>query len=97
MRIISGPCHDREQTPAAATLQISLALGFLFLGAGQQTFATSNEAVAALVVALFPRFPQSPGDQRCHLQVLLRDVSTYEVRLSLLFIAVLDRLHHAAA
>ena len=55
--------------PIALLPQISLALGFLFLGAGQQTFSTSNEAVAALVVSLFPRFPQSPGDQRCHLQV----------------------------
>ena len=58
------------QPPITLLPQISLALGFLFLGAGQQTFSTSNEAVAALVVALFPRFPQSPGDQRCHLQVL---------------------------
>ena len=48
---------------------VSLALGFLFLGAGQQTFATSNEAVAALIVSVFPRFPQGPADHRCHLQV----------------------------
>lgn len=48
---------------------VSMALGFLFLGAGQLTFSTSNEAVAALVISLFPVFPQHPGDHRCHLQV----------------------------
>ena len=48
---------------------VSMALGFLFQGAGQLTFSTSNEAVAALLISLFPRFPLHPGDQRCHLQV----------------------------
>jgi hypothetical protein len=43
--------------------------GFLFLGAGRRTFATSNEAVAALLISVFPRFPTSTSDNRCHLQV----------------------------
>jgi len=33
-----------------------------------RTFGTDDASVAALVVALFPRFPMSPTDQRCHLQ-----------------------------
>ncbi|KAK9834947.1 hypothetical protein WJX84_010452 [Apatococcus fuscideae] len=49
-------------------LAIGMALGFLFMGGGTQTFGTSNEAVAALVIALFPHFPISPMDNRCHLQ-----------------------------
>ncbi len=50
---------------------ISMALGFLFLGAGAQTFATTNTAVAALLIALFPRFPRNTTDHRCHLQARL--------------------------
>ena len=50
-------------------MAVSMALGFLFYGAGTRTFGTSNAAVAALVVSLFPRFPLSPTDHRCHLQV----------------------------
>ena len=47
---------------------VAMALGFLFLGGGGHTFSTDNASVAALVIALFPRFPMSPTDQRCHLQ-----------------------------
>lgn len=49
-------------------MAISMALGFLFLGSGKQTFGTSNSAIAALLVALFPKFPQTPVDNRFHLQ-----------------------------
>ncbi|GIL62356.1 hypothetical protein Vafri_16529, partial [Volvox africanus] len=48
---------------------VSLALGFLFLGAGTHTFSTTNSSVAALLVALFPTLPHTPTDNRCHLQV----------------------------
>ncbi|GIL62358.1 hypothetical protein Vafri_16529 [Volvox africanus] len=47
---------------------VSLALGFLFLGAGTHTFSTTNSSVAALLVALFPTLPHTPTDNRCHLQ-----------------------------
>ena len=50
-------------------MAVNLALGFLFLGAGNATFGSSNSAVAALLIALFPRFPHSPADNCCHLQV----------------------------
>jgi len=49
-------------------MAVSMALGFLFLGGGQLTFSTSKEAVAALLVALYPRVPQTPADNRFHLQ-----------------------------
>ncbi len=53
----------------SAHMSTSLALGFLFMAGGAATFSTSPQATAALVIALFPRFPHSPTDHRCHLQV----------------------------
>ena len=47
---------------------IALANGLLFLGGGLRTLGTSNQAVAALLIALFPRFPATSADNRCHLQ-----------------------------
>ncbi|CAM6122933.1 unnamed protein product [Calypogeia fissa] len=49
-------------------MAVSIATGFLFLGGGLRTFGTNNGAVAALLVALYPRFPTAPNDHRCHLQ-----------------------------
>jgi len=43
--------------------------GFLFLGAGNATFGTSNSAIAALLIALHPRLPLNMLDNSCHLQV----------------------------
>ncbi|KAL1925795.1 uncharacterized protein VTP21DRAFT_678 [Calcarisporiella thermophila] len=45
-----------------------MAIGFLFASGGQISIGTSNKAIAALVCALFPRFPLSPNDNRAHLQ-----------------------------
>ncbi|XP_077996954.1 anaphase-promoting complex subunit 1-like [Glandiceps talaboti] len=47
-----------------------MAIGLLFLGGGQYTLSTSNTAIAALVCALFPRFPIHSNDNRYHLQAL---------------------------
>ncbi|CAD7696275.1 unnamed protein product [Ostreobium quekettii] len=49
-------------------MAISMALGFLFLGGGSRSFRTDSLAVAMLLISLFPKFPQNPMDQRCHLQ-----------------------------
>ncbi|KAK8947459.1 Anaphase-promoting complex subunit 1 [Platanthera zijinensis] len=49
-------------------MSISLAIGFLFLGGGVQTFSTEDSAVAALLITLYPRLPTGPNDNRCHLQ-----------------------------
>lgn len=45
-----------------------MAIGFVFLGGGSLSFGTDDAAIAALVVALFPRLPDSTTDQRSHLQ-----------------------------
>ncbi|KAL6755304.1 hypothetical protein V8C86DRAFT_3027443 [Haematococcus lacustris] len=51
-------------------MALNMALGFLFLGAGNVTFGTSNTAVAALLVSLFPHLPSSTTDHQRHLQAL---------------------------
>ena len=48
---------------------MSMALGLLFMGGGATTFSTTDEAVAALVIALYPKFPRSTTDNRHHHQV----------------------------
>lgn len=48
---------------------MSMALGLLFMGGGATTFSTNDEAVAALVIALYPKFPRSTTDNRHHHQV----------------------------
>jgi hypothetical protein len=50
---------------------VGLATGLLFLGGGAATLSTSDEAVAALLISLFPLWPASPSDNRCHLQARL--------------------------
>jgi len=49
-------------------MAIAIAIGLLFLGGGRLTLGTSKPAIAALVAALFPRFPLIPTDNRYHLQ-----------------------------
>ncbi|PFH49996.1 hypothetical protein AMATHDRAFT_62013 [Amanita thiersii Skay4041] len=70
-----------------------LSLGLLFLGGGRYTLGTSNAAIAAMVVAFFPRYPHVSFDNKCYLQALrhlwvlaveprcliARDVDTTEV------------------
>lgn len=52
------------------TMAIHMAIGFLFLGSGKYTFSTSNLSIASLLIALYPKFPESPQDNRYHLQAL---------------------------
>ena len=49
-------------------MAIGMALGFLFLGGGRGTLNTSNLAIAALVISLYPHFPLNSTDNRYHLQ-----------------------------
>lgn len=46
----------------------SMSIGMLFLGAGRFTLSTSDSAIAALLIAFYPRYPISAQDNRCHLQ-----------------------------
>ncbi|GAB4827614.1 hypothetical protein Ancab_034497 [Ancistrocladus abbreviatus] len=64
--------HNRNPADGEANygiqMAVSLAIGFLFLGGGMRTFSTSNSAIAALLITLYPRLPTGPNDNRCHLQ-----------------------------
>jgi anaphase-promoting complex subunit 1 len=62
-----GPNHS--QVTYGSQMAIHMALGFLFLGAGRFTISRSPEAIAALICALFPKFPTHSNDNRYHLQV----------------------------
>lgn len=62
----------RRDTAATYGQQMAthMALGFLFLGAGSCSFGTSNECIAALLISLYPVFPDKALDNRYHLQAL---------------------------
>jgi len=45
-----------------------MAIGFLFMSHGHNTFTTSPLAVAALLASTYPLFPKDPLDNRAHLQ-----------------------------
>lgn len=76
----AGLCKRLQPVSSAATrasaalnhgshMAASMALGLLFMGGGARTFSTRDEAVAALVIALYPRFPRATLDNRFHHQV----------------------------
>ena len=62
--------HGRTDvdTPYGSHLAAHLAIGVLFLGGGTHTFATSNVAVASLLCAFYPLFPNTVLDNKSHLQ-----------------------------
>lgn len=53
-----------DQVTYGHHMAFNMAMGLLFLGGGELTLSRSNEAIAALVIALFPRFPATPDDNQ---------------------------------
>jgi len=51
-------------------MALHMSIGLLFLGGGRASLSRSKEAIAALLVAFFPRFPRSAEDNQYHLQPL---------------------------
>ncbi|KAI9907428.1 hypothetical protein PsorP6_003646 [Peronosclerospora sorghi] len=49
-------------------MALSMALGLLFLGGGRATISRSKEAIAALVISMYPMFPMNTADNKYHLQ-----------------------------
>lgn len=66
LRIAHG--HFSEGVTYGTHLSSHMALGLLFLGSGQYTLGTSNSAIAALVISLYPSFPATSIENRAHLQ-----------------------------
>ncbi|KAJ2986617.1 hypothetical protein NUW58_g4939 [Xylaria curta] len=62
--------HGRNDpdTTYGSHMATHMAIGVLSLGCGTQTFNTSNLAIASLLVAFYPVFPESVQDNRSHLQ-----------------------------
>ncbi|KAI1455130.1 hypothetical protein F4805DRAFT_290450 [Annulohypoxylon moriforme] len=62
--------HSRNdlETTYGSHMAIHMAMGVLSLGCGTQTFNTSNLAIASLLVAFYPVFPDSVQDNKSHLQ-----------------------------
>ena len=51
-------------------MALHMSIGLLFLGGGRASLSRSRKAIAALLVAFFPRFPRSTEDNQYHLQPL---------------------------
>lgn len=64
----SGP--SLRKTRYGTHMANHMAVGFLFLGGGCLTFGTSNIAVASLLCAIYPRFPNGVEDNQYHLQAM---------------------------
>jgi len=62
--------HGRtdKDTPYGSHLATHFAIGVLFMGGGTHTFGTSNIAVASLLCAFYPLFPNTALDNQSHLQ-----------------------------
>ncbi|TDH70570.1 uncharacterized protein CCR75_005107 [Bremia lactucae] len=62
----------RQRLDAAVSygnhMALSMAIGLLFLGGGRATVSRSKEAIAGLVIALYPMFPANTADNKFHLQ-----------------------------
>lgn len=51
-------------------IAMHMAIGFLFLGGGCQTFGTSNIGLVGLLCAIYPQLPRDVNDNQYHLQAL---------------------------
>ncbi|KAH8673521.1 hypothetical protein BX600DRAFT_378217 [Xylariales sp. PMI_506] len=62
--------HGRNdgETTYGSHMAAHMAIGVLSLGCGTQTFSTSNLAIASLLVAFYPVFPDQVQDNKSHLQ-----------------------------
>ncbi|KAI1499060.1 hypothetical protein F5X99DRAFT_295506 [Biscogniauxia marginata] len=62
--------HGRNdsETTYGSHMATHMAIGVLSLGCGTQTFSTSNLAIASLLVAFYPVFPDTVQDNKSHLQ-----------------------------
>lgn len=56
------------ETPYGSHMAAHMAIGMLFLGGGSYTLGTSDLATASLLCSLYPIFPMTVLDNKCHLQ-----------------------------
>lgn len=69
-RVVRKKFQDSKVFHYGFFMAVNMAIGFIFLGYGNYTFNREDMSVAALLLALYPQFPNAPGDNRWHLQAL---------------------------
>lgn len=70
VRILRKKFQDSKVFHYGFSMALNMALGFIFLGYGNYTFNRQDMSVAALLISVFPQFPNSPTDNKWHLQAL---------------------------
>jgi hypothetical protein len=68
LKILRWKCND--DVKYGNHMSYNAAIGLLFLGGATQTLGRSNDDIAALTMAFFPRFPETTSDNHYHLQAL---------------------------
>lgn len=61
---------DGEKIKYGHHMGLNMAIGFLFLGGGKLSIKRTDDAIAALIIALYPRYASSTTDNLYHLQAL---------------------------
>ncbi|CAH2041751.1 unnamed protein product, partial [Iphiclides podalirius] len=64
----ASPASPPPPLSHGAQMAVHCTIGLLFLAGGRATLSTSKTAVAALLIAFFPKFPTHSEDNRYHLQ-----------------------------
>jgi anaphase-promoting complex subunit 1 len=68
LKILRWPCG--EEISYGSHLAYGMAIGLLCLGGGKSTLGREPSDIAALLMALYPRFPSSTSDNQYHLQAM---------------------------
>lgn len=61
--------YRKIQTSYGGHMAISMALGFVFLGACRYSLSTNHLGIASLLISLYPRFPSFSNENKFHLQL----------------------------
>lgn len=69
-RIIRKRFQDKQQFHYGFNMAIHMAIGFLCMAKGNYSFNRSDLSIAALLISIYPHFPNHPNDNKCHLQAL---------------------------
>lgn len=70
IRVIRKKFQDSKVFHYGFSMALNMALGFIFLGYGNYTFNREDMSIASLLISIFPQFPNSPTDNKWHLQAL---------------------------
>ncbi|KAL4431853.1 hypothetical protein ABPG74_012665 [Tetrahymena malaccensis] len=69
-RVIRKKFQDSGTFHYGFNMAINMAIGFLTLGHGNYSFNRDDMSIAALLISIYPYFPNSPSDNKYHLQAL---------------------------